>query len=175
MLTKSRPRFFVNFHKKITKSQKNHKLPTYVGNTWMWIHKFVSAERNGNAPLIWIASRLSTAELLVNAIQYPFYAQSFMICFRSDGLCPKCPTKDRDWQLFLLLIQHSFHLFLLFMLWIVNIWVCIACLSPTCLDYIRGPTLNTWESPVLSYTPTSLCISLITLKFNLPKIKWVFM
>ncbi len=49
--TKRGPRLFVNFHKKITKSQKNHKLPTYLGNTWMWIHKFVSAERYGNAPM----------------------------------------------------------------------------------------------------------------------------
>ena len=51
MFTKSRRRLFVNIHKKITKSQKNHNLSTYVGNTWMWIHKFVSAERYGNAPL----------------------------------------------------------------------------------------------------------------------------
>ena len=42
--TKTRPRLFVNFHKKITNSQKIHKLPTYLRKKWMWIHKFVSAE-----------------------------------------------------------------------------------------------------------------------------------
>ena len=49
--TKTRPRLFVNIHKKITNSQKNHNLPTYLRNTCMWVHKFVSAKKYGNAPL----------------------------------------------------------------------------------------------------------------------------